>query len=56
MVTSPYMLTLNERSSLNRHEGPIDEYTPLLRFPTKPVAGYFPLRDIHTNGMSIKGI
>lgn len=56
MVTSPYTLTLNDKSTLNHHNGSPDLYIPLLRFPTKPVAGYFPLRNIHSSGASMKGM
>lgn len=56
MVTSPYTFTLNEKSSLNRHGGPIEQFLILLRFPTKPIAGYFPLRNIQTSGASLKGL
>lgn len=55
-MTSPYALTLNEKSSLNRHDGPTEHFVSLLRFPTKPIAGYFPLRDVHTRGASLKGL
>ncbi|CAH1109944.1 unnamed protein product [Psylliodes chrysocephalus] len=53
MVTSPYSLTLNEKSSIIRHEGNISEYLQLLKLPTKPIAGFLPLRDIHNNGAAI---
>lgn len=55
MVTSPYSLTLNEKSSIIRHEGNISEYLQLLKLPTKPIAGFLPLRDIHNNGAAITG-
>lgn len=55
MATSPYTLTLNEKSSLNRHDGPSEEYLSLLHLSTKPTAGYFPLRNLHAYGASIKG-
>ncbi|XP_074026715.1 meiosis specific with OB domains hold'em isoform X2 [Leptinotarsa decemlineata] len=54
MVTSPYNLTLNEKSSIVHHAGMSVDYLPLLKFPTKPIAGFLPLRDIHNSGASIK--
>ncbi|KAG5897442.1 hypothetical protein JTB14_002703 [Gonioctena quinquepunctata] len=54
MVTSPYNLTLTEKSSIGHHEGMSLNYLPLLNFPTKPLAGFLPLRDIHNSGTSIK--
>ncbi|CAG9858492.1 unnamed protein product [Phyllotreta striolata] len=53
MVTSPYRLTLNEKSSLIRHEGNLRSFLQLLRLPTKPLAGFVPLKNIQNNGSNI---
>ncbi|XP_056644226.1 meiosis-specific with OB domain-containing protein isoform X2 [Diorhabda sublineata] len=55
MVTSPYSLTLTEKSTLIRHEANVEYFSSLLKFPTKPLAGFVPLRDIHNSGSSIQG-
>ncbi|XP_057666084.1 meiosis-specific with OB domain-containing protein [Diorhabda carinulata] len=55
MVTSPYSLTLTEKSTLIRHEANVEYFSSLLKFPTKPLAGFVPLRDIHNRGSSIQG-
>ncbi|VEN37391.1 unnamed protein product [Callosobruchus maculatus] len=57
MVTSPYNLQLNERSNIVLHEGPvINAYQKLLQLPTKPLAGYVTIKDVHTRGASIKDL
>ncbi|XP_050308048.1 meiosis-specific with OB domain-containing protein isoform X2 [Anthonomus grandis grandis] len=53
MVTSPYKLTLSEKSAITLHPNP-DPYQSLLHVPTKPTAMYVPLHDIHTRGASIE--
>ncbi|KAJ8917450.1 hypothetical protein NQ315_005497 [Exocentrus adspersus] len=54
MVTSPFGLSLNERSSIIKHDGDPRRYLTLLRYPTKPVAGFMAIRDVHNNGANIK--
>nr|CAH7754922.1 unnamed protein product [Callosobruchus chinensis] len=57
MVTSPYNLQLNERSNIVLHEGPvISAYRKLLQLPTKPLAGYVTIKDVHSRGASIKDL
>ncbi|KAJ8966403.1 hypothetical protein NQ317_009635 [Molorchus minor] len=55
MVTSPFYLSLTEQSAIIKHYGDVTHYLRLLRFPTKPIAGFLPLRDIHNSGAAIKG-
>ncbi|KAJ8952495.1 hypothetical protein NQ318_003291, partial [Aromia moschata] len=54
MVTSPFSLSLSERSAIVKHDGDNRYYLKLLKYPTKPIAGFLPLRDIHNRGDSIK--
>ncbi|XP_044267622.1 meiosis-specific with OB domain-containing protein [Tribolium madens] len=54
MVTSPYSLTLNEHSTIFPFNGDTFFLTKLLNFPTKPLAGFVPLRDIHNEGANMK--
>nr|CAI5838094.1 unnamed protein product [Callosobruchus analis] len=57
MVTSPYNLQLSERSNIVLHEGPmVNEYRKLLQLPTKPLAGYVTIKDVHSRGASIKDL
>ncbi|CAH1992327.1 unnamed protein product [Acanthoscelides obtectus] len=56
MVTSPYSMQLNERSYLVLHEGPVDGYRKLLQLPTKPLAGYVAIKDVHSRGACIKDL
>ncbi|XP_072397661.1 meiosis-specific with OB domain-containing protein [Diabrotica undecimpunctata] len=53
MVTSPYSLTLSEQSTLLRHAGLLKPFLELLHLPTKPLASFVPIRDIHNRGASI---
>ncbi|XP_076270084.1 meiosis specific with OB domains hold'em [Rhynchophorus ferrugineus] len=52
MVTSPYKLSLNERSGLVGHPDKAP-YTRLLNYPTKPTTTFIPFQNIHTNGSNI---
>ncbi|CAH1155516.1 unnamed protein product, partial [Phaedon cochleariae] len=54
MVTSPFSLSLHDRSSLILHGGNPLYYNGLLSYPTKPIVGFLSLRDIHNRGASIK--
>ncbi|KAJ8934928.1 hypothetical protein NQ314_013087 [Rhamnusium bicolor] len=54
MVTSPYGLSLSEKSAIVKHDGDPRHYVNLLRYPTKPVAGFLPIRDIHNSGDFMK--
>lgn len=56
MVTSPFSLSLNEKSAIVKHDGDPRDYLPLLRYPTKPVAGFLPIRDVHNRGATINGL
>ncbi|KAJ3657203.1 hypothetical protein Zmor_016222 [Zophobas morio] len=53
-VTSPFSLSLNDRNQILRHHGDTFAFNKLLNFPTKPLSGYVPLRDIHNGGESMK--
>ncbi|RZB84944.1 meiosis-specific with OB domain-containing protein, partial [Asbolus verrucosus] len=54
MVTSPYSLNLNEHSEIFAYDGDNFFFTKLLNLPTKPIAGFVPLRDIHNEGGNMK--
>lgn len=54
LVTSPFSLTLTERSNITHHPGETN-LSYLLFYPTKPVAGFVPLRDIQQNGNNMDG-
>lgn len=48
MVTSPYTLTLTETSDMRNYEGGSYEYyLSLAHLPTKPIAGFVALADVH---------
>ncbi|XP_066262542.1 meiosis-specific with OB domain-containing protein [Euwallacea similis] len=54
MVTSPYKLSLNERSAIVSHSDGTQRFKELLHISTKPTAMFVPLHDILTRGQSIK--
>ncbi|CAH1369705.1 unnamed protein product [Tenebrio molitor] len=54
VVTSPYSLTLNEYSEIVPHSGDTFSLMKLLSIPTKPLAGFVPIRDIHNEGANMK--
>lgn len=56
MVTSPFCLSLNEKSAIVKHDGDPRHYLTLLTYPTKPIAGFLPIRDVHNSGATIKGL
>lgn len=55
LVTSPFSLTLSERSDIMHHPEETD-LNYLLHLPTKPVAGFVPLSEIQANGSNIQGV
>ncbi|XP_030752470.1 meiosis-specific with OB domain-containing protein [Sitophilus oryzae] len=52
MVTSPYKLSLSDRSYLSIHPNP-EAYIGLLRYPTKPTTVFVPFQNIHNNGSGL---
>lgn len=51
MVTSPFTLTLNEQSAILNYEGnDYSMYLKLLHYPTKPLAKFVVLADVHRKG------
>lgn len=56
MVTSPYSLTLVEHSEIRIYEGSNHNvYLKLIRLPTKPLASFVALADVHRKGSSNAG-
>lgn len=56
MVTSPYTLILNEQSSIINYEGrDYPEFVKLLHYPTKPLATFVSLADVHRKGATEPG-
>ncbi|CAG9767901.1 unnamed protein product [Ceutorhynchus assimilis] len=53
MVTSPYKLTLSDKSAIVNHHNP-EPFLRLLHCPTKPTAMFVPIHDIHNRGGSIE--
>ncbi|XP_060516986.1 meiosis-specific with OB domain-containing protein isoform X2 [Cylas formicarius] len=54
MVTSPFKLSMSEKSAIVNHPGN-SFYLKLLRYPTKPTAAFFPLQDIQNSGRALSG-
>lgn len=51
MVTSPFTLVLNEHSTLLSYEGKnYSLYLKLLQYPTKPLARFVTISDVHRKG------
>uniref|UniRef100_A0AAR5PFV8 MEIOB-like N-terminal domain-containing protein n=3 Tax=Dendroctonus ponderosae TaxID=77166 RepID=A0AAR5PFV8_DENPD len=53
MVTSPYKLSLTEKSAIIPHVQ-TEFFLNLLNYPTKPTAVFVPIHDIHNRGGSIQ--
>lgn len=56
MVTSPFQLTLNEQSAILNYEGNDHSmFLKLLHYPTKPLAKFVALADVHRKGCAESG-
>lgn len=56
MVTSPFTLVLNDQSAILGHEGnDYSMFLNLLHYPTKPLAIFITLADVHRKGASELG-
>lgn len=55
MVTSPFTLIVSEQSSVLNHENNDNSYQRLLHLPTKPLAKFVALADVHRKGSTETG-